>query len=764
MRSLLWVGAAGTGTGVLAILYACSSSSSSPPPPAEGDDGGGSEATVDASGLPMPACVTSPTPAPFPTGNCDAPQPPQPDAVDQALAAVASSRCSLEMTWAESCFMPVTNADRLPDYTALLTAPLRLPGYGAETEKWLDGAVNGPTPVASAIAAAAVRLGTPVTHCPDTSWFTVDPTDAAPLASALEELAGFYQDKGFDLGAAQSAVAGVPLDMQQALVPVVRAIGYGAKDVEAARSPASSQYSALEQTPDMIIGFQVFDDTTAPFQFWPKVNAGAIELAATRIATAIEGAQLSRFSGRDLPATEIATAFGAIVIHGTGDDTYLPKQKADGAALLLDTGGDDTYRVAVGAGTVARAVSVSIDLGGSDLYGYVEMPIPADNAGHRLPSDSAGRDPSGLTLSRVPRQGAGLLGVGLLFDYGGADDTYRSLAISQGSGTLGVGVLFDDGGNDQYTAEALSQGAGAWGIGLLLDRAGSDKYVVYNSSQGFGFSKGFGGLVDEAGDDTYYADPGDPSLGGDAIYPNAQLPGPPSSTLKGNTSMAQGAGEGFRPDVPLAGHAFPGGMGVLRDASGSDMYTTSVFGQASAFAMGVGMLLEGGGDDTYEGLWYVQGSAAHSGITYFHEAAGNDRYNPTFPIQATSIGVGHDCSASVHYDESGNDVYHGPGLGLGCGNALGIGIFVNAGGSDTFVSPLPLAMGGASWDTYTNTPTTIGVFVKAGGPTQYQIVGVPADAGIGPYPGDTWGYAAHDGGALEKAVGVDRPDAGAVLP
>jgi hypothetical protein len=759
MRSAGWIAAAAAGAAVLEVLYACSSSGSAAS--GGGDDAG--EAQADTNVGPTPACVTSPTAKPFPSGACNAPKPPQPDAFDQALGAIGSDRCSLAMSWPFNCFMPTGNPDRAPAFTALMAAPLRLPGFGAETATWLDGAVNGPTPVASALAAAAARLGVPVSDCPDPAWFVVDGTDPAPLASALGELASFYGDSSFDPAAAQDAVSSIPLDLQQALVPVVRAVGYSAKDVDDARTPAQASYTALGQVPSMIIGQEVFTDQTAPFAAFDQVDAAKMARAATRVAATIEAAQLARFAGHDVPTTTITTAFGAVVLHGAGNDTTIPGDAADGAALVVDTGGDDTYRVAMGAGTLKRALSVSIDLGGNDLYGYVEKPTTDDNVGHRLPSDGSPRI-GGITYSRVPREGAGLLGVGLLFDYGAGTDTYRSLAVSQGTGVLGVGVLFDDGGDDKYAAETLSQGAAGWGIGLLLDRAGKDSYLAYNSTQGFGFTRGFGALVDEAGDDTYYADPGDPSLGGDAIYPSAQLPGPPSSKLAGNTSMAQGAGEGFRPDVPLSGHAFPGGMGVLRDASGNDSYTASVFGQASGFAMGIGMLLEGGGDDVYEGLWYVQGSAAHTSITYFSDAAGSDKYNPTFPVQATSIGVGHDCSVSIHYDASGDDSYRAPGLALGAGNACGIGLLVNEGGNDQFVAAAPNTLGFASFDTYTNAPYTVGVFVKAGGPSSYQVAGFTPDAGTSPSPGGTWSGTGHDAGAVELAQGVDRPDGGAELP
>ena len=488
-------------------------------------------------------------------------------------------------------------------------------------------------------------------------------------------------------GASRHADHGV---LQQALVPVVRAIGYGAKEVAAARATVSpGVFAQLKLVPSFIVGNFLLDTGSETLAALDAIDVGKMTVAAAYIASAVESAKLERFTGREFPAVEIDTPFGAIVVHGRANDTYMPGSKADGAALLVDVGGADTYRIAVGAGTFAHPVSVAIDVAGRDLYGYVEKPGGADGVGHRLPSDGNVRT-QGMTTSRVPRQGAADLGIGLLFDL--------------------------------------------------------------------------------AGDDTYLTDPGDPTLGGDAIYPNAQLPGPPQSTLAGNTSMSQGCGRGQRPDAPLPGFQFAGGMGVLRDAAGNDKYTTSVFGQGCGFAMGIGLFLEGGGDDVYEGLWYVQGATAHTSVTLFHDAAGNDKYNPTFPIVSTSIGVGHDLSVAVHFDEAGDDTYRGPNLSLGSGNANGIGLLVNVGGVDAFTAATLNALGAANSTEILGTSRklvpTLGVFVKAKGQGSYVVGGIDAGA----YAGGSWSYApnlAGDGGAPqsgEKSIGIDRPNANATLP
>jgi hypothetical protein len=731
----------------------------------------GPDVAPDTNVGPPAACIVPPTAAAFPGGPCYAPQPQTPDSFDEALAAVGLNRCTVTQNPNDmpNNIMDVTDPRQLADYKPLLQYPLRLPDYGTETATWLDTAMSGQTPVASALAAAAVRLGKSPSMCPDPSWFIVDGTDPSPLTTALGNMANAYS-ASFDPVGTATALAELPLPLQQALAVIVNALSAAGQTIQTARGASMGFIPYFLQAPNWIRGLAAYTWTTNLENAWNGIDVGAMAQAALWVATAVEAVQLPRFAGLMFDPITISTALGNIVIHGAGNDDYEPKNGYDNALFLLDTGGDDTYNVPVAAttqpnlsGETVSFLSIAVDLGGMDTYGYVPVPEASDNVGHRLPSDVAnGRDIDGISTSQTLRQGAGLLGVGMMWDYGTDNDVYRSLVMSQGVGVFGVGVLYDQGGDDNYAAESLVQGGAGWGIGLLLDGAGDDKYLAYNSAMGFGFTQGVGALVDEAGNDTYYCDPGDPAVGGDPLYPNAQLPG------VGNTSMCQGAGEGHRPDTPDPGFQFAGGMGILRDAQGTDAYTTSVFGQASAFAMGIGMLLEGGGNDTYNGLWYVQGSAAHTSIAYFNDQAGNDIYNINFPIRATSIGVGHDYSAVLHYDQGGDDQYHGPGLGLGCGNDNGVGLMLVVGGTDTFLADAPNTLGAAQNGDFVGTDRaplqTLGVFVKAVGTGTYTVGGIDAGA----YAGGSWSYAPENaldgGGDAEKSIGIDRPSGSASWP
>jgi hypothetical protein len=708
-----------------------------------------------------PVCVRSPVPSSFPTTPCTAPRPARPDALDEALAQIGLDRCTIGIPKDRLTrgLMRPEDPHASPDFVALVENPLRLPGHGAETAAWLDDAVLGATPVASALAAAAARRGAPVAGCPDGAWFALPTAYGTPSADPLADAIGKL-DPERATEATRTLLAGVPIELQRALVPVVRALKQTHDDVLAARAATPAQLEQIRAAPAWVLMSFRYQMRSELRDAFDAIDVAAMTSSAVRLAAVVEHAKLDRFAGVDVPAVDLHTSFGAIVLRGPRSDVYEAGTEADGAALVLDTGGDDVHRAGAGAASIDHPVALAVDLGGRDRYGYAEQPVPADSVGTRLPSDAAGRRQAGRTASRTPRQGAALLGVGLLLDLGADDDSYRSLVVSQGAGVFGVGALFDAGGNDSYAAEALAQGAAAYGVGLLLDRAGDDRYAIYSQGQGFGFTRGVGALADGAGDDSYFANPGAGSgADGDVLYENTQL------QKQANNSFVQGAGFGFRRDLPHRGFQFPGGLGILRDSAGRDSYVASTFAQGSGFAMGTGMLLDGSGDDSYDGLRNVQGASAHTSIGYFHDAAGNDRYDTRLPVVAMSLGVGHDYSIGFHFDQGGDDEYVGPSVSLGSGNTNGVGILVDAGGTDLFRAGDRLSLGSASNtdmldDAIRRTHPVIGVFVKAGGDAAYVLAGKRESRA-----GSSWSHAPNAArGAAELSVGVDRPAGSAALP
>ncbi len=722
-----------------AILFGCSgsdtqtTSSSGTGASGGGGSGGGSGGMMDS------VCVASPVAAALPgTDDCPAPLPGDADAFDAALAAATITRCSVRF-WPDHVALSGWPSDmlfdkrRLPDFTPLHRGPLRLPGYARETRSWLEAAGASAHPVSDALAALSVRRGHAFPErCLDLVPAAPDPMDTTPLATAVLTLDADLGVPG-DEAALRAAAMNVPLSLQIKLARVVFAMGFAVSEVRAALGTedlTDLRYFARSHSL-FLPSVSAYSTTAESIAKLDTVDIGRITEAAILLARVIEEARFEDEPAASFAAFEAPTPIGSIVVHDAANDTYLKASAADGALLLFDLGGDDTYEIGAGASDEKHPVSIAIDVRGKDHYGYA---IKADTAdGDLLPSDGKGRyhsattpdqDWGPITLSRVARQGAGLAGIGMLFDLGVEGDVYRSLAISQGFAAMGTGVLYDAGGDDDYAAEIGAQGSAMFGIGLLLDRSGVDHYASFASSQGFGGTYGAGALVDLDGDDDYVVDVGDPAQGGHPLYYSPQRPG------TGNSSMSQGAAQGRRPQSASDAAYMAGGFGLLFDRAGDDHYLGSVFAQGVGYWQGLGVLIDGSGADTYDALWYIQGSAAHFALAMFLEGGGDDQYNQVITPAATSIGLGHDFSAGVHLDEGGDDTYRAPGLSLGSGNINGIGCFVNAGGNDTYDAAGDPTFGTGNYSAEApfgeprQDAPTIGIFVDAGGTDTYLVAGM----------------------------------------
>ncbi len=728
-------------------------------------------------------CMSSPPQLPPPgTDACPTDEPAK-DTLDAALLAGGlASRCLVQLRDADVAksgwpSAMLVDAHRLPDFTPLYHGPLRLPSYARDLESSLASAVASTSPVAKALATLSSRRGHAlVDACFELGPFAPAAGDATPLATAILTLDDHRGQPG-DEAALRAAAASVPLDLQARLAKIVGALSLAADAVDDALAPAitgSTDRAFLSHAASLYYpGGTPLTLDAAHVAKLDAVDLGKISEAAALLAATIERADLASVPDATFPAFEVDTPLGAIVVHDASPDTYAKGGPADGALLLVDLGGDDTYEVPAGASDAKHPVSVAIDVRGSDHWGYKSIADAHDTG--LLPSDAApGRyasaktpdqDYGPVTLSKTPRQGSGNAGIGLLFDLGHEGDTYRSLAASQGFGAMGVGVLFDAGGDDDYGAEAAAQGSATFGIGLLLDEAGNDHYASFTLSQGFGGAEGVGALLDADGDDVYFCDPGDPASGGHPLYFSPQLPG------KGNSSMSQGAAQGRRPASASDVAYMAGGLGVLRDSRGKDRYTGSVFAQGAGYWQGLGMLLDGGTDaDKYDALWYVQGAAAHFSLALFTDEGGDDRYDTTFDPAATSIGVGHDFSAAIHVDLGGNDVYHAPGLSLGSGNINGIGLFANVGGDDTYVAAGDPTLGAGNYsaeapfgDPRQDAPT-IGIFVDSAGSDTYTVAGLARMLESSTWSYEPQPYPAPQVVTTEHGCGADAMAGMVVLP
>jgi len=608
--------------------------------------------------------------------------------LDRALTLMERSRDDLTLPRAAEA--RYTLPTRYGVIDAVLAEPLSLPALGDQLGRSLDAA-DGAGPLLDALA--------PLSPAADLS-----PTEAA-------------RDTG-------RHVAGLPLPSEIVASPrwavrtqhlpapwpeAVAELALLLEELDAASSGWDTR-GAGPTRPDRAAEEFFIDGATGEYRFMTHpvgvqleflehartLDLGAMEAAARRLTEAALrwepqlAAVADQLAGSDGPLIQLDTALGRIVVGSAGRDTY------DKAILAIDPGGDDTWVSNAGsnAGLPGRA-ALAIDLGGNDTY------------------DSA--DPHA--------QGAGFLGVGVLVDFGG-DDTYSAPVQCQGAGFMGVGVLWDGGGDDRYTAEGFAQGAGTLGVGLLVDVAGNDQWGAGSRAQGFGSTGGLGALLDLAGNDQRRvglpgADPFGPAGGG-----------------------GQGAGFGTRPlpwDRDVALH---GGVGLLYDRAGSDVYFGRAFSQGAAWFASLGLLLERAGNDRYTGERHSQAAAVHLAAALAQDIGGFDTWSGSRQVQAAAA----DRSVAILDDRGPEaDGYRlgptGPASAQGrfSGQAIvrqahALAILADAGGDDIHqVDGDALATG---------VPATrsgddgLAILLDLGGTDAYEAKRPPTDAN--PTEGATW--------------------------
>jgi hypothetical protein len=265
-------------------------------------------------------------------------------------------------------------------------------------------------------------------------------------------------------------------------------------------------------------------------------------------------------------------------------------------------------------------------------------------------------------------------------------------------------LLVDSAGDDVYDAYVDALGYARFGIGVLEDRAGNDVYLGFNQVQGCGETAGAGLLIDRRGNDQY--------LGNDEVI---DFPSPQSA--EHNVTMGQGVGYGRRADY-LTGNSLSGGIGVLIDNGGNDVYRAGVFAQGTGYWEGTGILWDREGNDEYFGQWYVQGTSAHFGIGYLEDQQGDDTYTALLNM---AQGAGHDFGSGYLLDLGGNDTHVAPNVSLGAGNANGIGFLLQLSGDDSYEAR-GIAMGAAEAaqpGTLRERALTLGVFLDFGGNDSY---------------------------------------------
>lgn len=311
------------------------------------------------------------------------------------------------------------------------------------------------------------------------------------------------------------------------------------------------------------------------------------------------------------------TPKGLVVAGGTGPNVYHLDDNMTIVAVV-DLGGNDRYE----EGTVgeSRPVLIVLDRVGNEVYTGEKCGIQAGAVG----------------------------GVSVLLD-GGGDDRYDAGDLAQGSCLAGVGLLADAAGDDSYNGDRRVQGHATGGIGLLWDGSGNDRYHAAMLAQGTGGPLGFGLLEDLAGNDTYYA-------GG--RYPGGYDDSP------GFGGWSQGVGVGPRGSAN-------GGVGVLLDGGGDDLYEYDYFSHGGGYWFAVGIARDFGGNDLRVGStrmnWdgtprvekpfvrYGPAYGCHFAMGFVFDDAGNDLYTGT----SAGVGFSWDIALGALFDAEGNDRYVG---------------------------------------------------------------------------------------------------------
>jgi hypothetical protein len=372
-----------------------------------------------------------------------------------------------------------------------------------------------------------------------------------------------------------------------------------------------------------------------------------------QLTTAVEHATLAleqhlQLHRRATGAWRFSTPWGEVVIDTTSRSNRYRGQQP---MLLIDAAGNDTYTFDE---TRPPGVAVLMDLAGNDHY----------------QGGGAGRDPSSATL-----------GYAVLLDASG-DDRYEGQWLTQGAALFGAAVLIDRRGQDRYQAQGQAQGFALGGIGALLDLEGNDRYHALSQSQASAGPGGLALLFDRAGNDRY-------------VLANTPLVLPSAQLKSSNASLGQGTAFGLRNRADDTHPSVPGGLALLLDARGDDVYEAQVFAQGAGYEGGLGVLWDGAGSDQMHATWYALGAAAHgAGGVFVAGGSGGDVYTVS---HATSLGAAHDESVAVFVGGLGHDRYKLSTLGLGAAHDGSTALFLDRGGNDHYRHAHPRCHGfGAS--------------------------------------------------------------------
>ena len=415
-------------------------------------------------------------------------------------------------------------------------------------------------------------------------------------------------------------------------------------------------------------------DLLAPYL--ADLEAAQLHLRGAVRGTGIEASAVLAELRSDLPSPGMLRAVAAVLDEaalGRANDAFLVAtarfiralRAAEGRIRFPDSG--ERFATPVGVVSIGTRgddvhdpdTAVIVDPGGNDCY----LRAPVTGGAISVVVDLAGND-------RMSGSDVVVHGFSAVIDLQG-DDHYAMDGPGQGATIAGVSLLLDFAGDDIYEATRFSQGAAAFGLGALIDVSGDDTYRMQAGGQGFGLAGGTGLLWDRGGHDRYHA------------------AGPRDALGRGGAvSFAQGAALGYR---TMLG----GGFGILRDDAGDDLYDAQMFAQAVGYYYGAGLLWDRGGNDQYTAVRYAQGNGVHEAVGVLRDEAGNDSFLLSVGV---GQGMGLDLAVGLLWDGAGDDMYEAGSLAQGAATANGIGIAIDAGGTNRWrVGSTPNAWGQAEW-------------------------------------------------------------------
>lgn len=580
-----------------------------------------------------------------------------------------------------------------------------------------------PTPLDQALVEAWREAGRPtrlVTFGKEADWPRIEEDLAKAVASLPKEVSEALGQLVLNLLDAHrwAALAWRRVPMETRLAVAKRLTDIGIEETD-----------ALDFAPS-------FDDAARDWDEQSLWYAGLKVVEALDVARRALAAPVAK-AGEALTGyrLDVATPLGRVLVTGTGDDVV--ELGTEGAFLVVDLGGNDTFVGCAAASSPTLPISAVLDLSGNDAYQATDR-----------------------------SQGSGCCGIGVLLDSDGDDAYVLDGTLGQGAGLFGLGVLADLAGDDRYRARYSAQGCGFFGVGMLLDGAGKDSCTLWSDGQGFGGVAGVGVLADRSGDDSY-----------EAVVDAAVTKRPSYHTgNKVTVSNAQGCGMGRRGDG-ADGHSWAGGIGCLLDAEGNDTYTAANWCQGCGYWFGTGLLWDGAGNDQFTANGWASGSGAHFCVGSLVDEAGDDLHHVT---QNWGPGYGHDFTVGICVDLAGNDRYEAGDAGIGWSINRSVAMLLDGGGKDAYAyvptsgKPNPeLRAGTTVFDArfldrsgtsslYWTESVSVGLFIDVGGDDVHPG-GRANDTTWTDAPGSDNRRARNHGIFLDRASGsldLDRPQPG----